>query len=252
LEIESEIGNRSPEKLRQSGALFIPEGWANAAVIEASIAAGMVRSGLGSFRELALAAGVSERALRRLRRGELAGLRLEILERVGSVLGLDWRLWLGPIATPIPSEPIAIQPADNRANLRTQMEQLRQEYVRLETRLTGDADRVRLEVQRSALTLLEPWLKNWPKVIYAVETSRPDLPLAQVVGLLGPIDRLLESWDLSRIGAIGDVIAFDPTKHVAIAGSPNLNDLVIVQRPGYRQGNLLLARAEVTSATPSP
>jgi transcriptional regulator with XRE-family HTH domain len=243
LEIESEIGNRSPEKLRQSGALFMPEGWANAAVIEESIAAGMVRSGLGSFRELALAAGVSERALRRLRRGELAGLRLEILERVGSVLGLDWRLWLGPIADPMTADP---------TELLRQIELLRQEYGRLELRLAGEADRVRLEVQRSALTLLEPWLKNWPKVIYAVETSRPELPLAQVLGLLGPIDRLLESWDLIRIGAIGDVIAFDPTKHVAIEGSPNLNDLVIVRRPGYRQGELLLARAEVTSAMPSP
>lgn len=249
---ESEIGDRSSERLRQSGAISVPEGWANAAVIEASIAAGMVRLGLGSFRELALAAGVSERALRRLRRGELSGLRLEILERVGSVLGLDWRLWLGPIATPIPSEPIAIQPADNRTEFLAQIEQLRQEYGRLETRLTGDADRVRLEVQRSALTLLEPWLKNWPKVIYAVETSRPELPLAQVLGLLGPIDRLLESWDLIRIGAIGDVIAFDSTKHVAIEGSPNLDDLVIVRRPGYCQGGLLLARAEVASATPSP
>jgi hypothetical protein len=123
--------------------------------------------------------------------------------------------------------------------------QLQAEYRRLEQRLVQDAARVQLDVQRSALTLLEPWLKTWPKVLQAVGTSRPDLPVAQVLGLLGPIDRLLDSWDLTWIGAIGETIAFDPTEHVAIEGTATLGDPVVVRRPGYRQGDVLLARAEV-------
>jgi transcriptional regulator with XRE-family HTH domain len=196
---------------------------------EALIAAAMARSGFTQFRALAQAAAISDHQLRQIRRGQVAQLRLATIQRVAAVLDLDWRL----LADPLNSRPTP----DNS--------QLQAEYRRLEQRLAQDSARVQLEVQRSALTLLEPWLKNWPKVVQAIGTSRPDLPLAQVLGLLGPIDRLLESWDLRWIGAIGETIAFDPTAHVAIEGAPSPGDSVVVRRPGYRQGDVLLARAEV-------
>jgi transcriptional regulator with XRE-family HTH domain len=198
---------------------------------EALIAAAMARSGFTQFRALAQAAAISDHQLRQLRRGQVAPLRLGTIQRVATVLDLDWRLLAAPLtARPTP---------DNR--------QLQAEYRRLEQRLAQNAAQVQLDVQRSALNILEPWLKNWPKVIQAVGTSRPDLPIAQVLGLLGPIDRLLDSWDLAWIGAIGETIAFDPTEHVAIEGSPSPGDSVVVRRPGYRQGDVLLARAEVTA-----
>jgi transcriptional regulator with XRE-family HTH domain len=204
-----------------------------AAKNEALISAAMGRSGFTQFRALAQAAQVSDRQLRQLRRGQIAQLRLGTIQRVATVLGLDWHVLADSESNDI--EP-PMPPTDH---------QVQQEYRRLEQRLAQESARIQLEVQRSALTLLEPWLKNWPKVLQAVETSRPELPLAQVLGLLSPIDRLLESWDLHRIGAIGELIAFDPTLHVPIDGSPTIGDMVLIRRPGYRQGEVLLARAEV-------
>jgi transcriptional regulator with XRE-family HTH domain len=205
---------------------------------EALIAAAMARSGLKQFRDLAQAAATSEHQLRQLRRGQVAQLRVGTIQRVAAVLDLDWRLLADPLngQGPTPQAP-TIQ--DSR--------QLQAEYKQLEQRLAQNSARVQLEVQRSALNILEPWLKNWPKVLQAVGTSRPELPVAQVLGLLSPIDRLLDAWDLAWIGAIGETIAFDPTEHVAIEGTATLGDPVMVRRPGYRQGDVLLARAEVAA-----
>ncbi len=200
----------------------------------------MGRSGFTQFRALAQAAGISDVQLRQLRRGQVAHLRLGTIQRVATVLDLDWRL----LAESSSQDP---DPSTHPQNSNSNSSQLEAEYRRLEQRLAQESARVQLETQRSALTLLEPWLKNWPKVLQAIETNRPDLPLAQVLGLLGPIDRLLESWDLRRIGVIGETIAFDPTEQIAIEGSPHIGDLVIVRRPGYRQGDVLLARAEVAT-----
>jgi transcriptional regulator with XRE-family HTH domain len=205
---------------------------------EALIAAAMARSGFAHFRTLAQAAAISDHQLRQIRRGQVAQLRLATIQRVAAVLDLDWHLLADPPNSPEPTPPTNSE--------------LQSEYRRLEQRSAQDSARVQLEVQRSALTILEPWLKNWPKVIQAVKTSRPELPVAQVLGLLGPIDRLLDSWDLSWIGAIGETIAFDPTEHVAIEGIPNIGDPVMVRRPGYRQGDVLLARAEVAAEVAGP
>lgn len=199
---------------------------------ETVIAAAMARSGFTSFRALAKAAAVSEAQLRQLRRGDVAQLRLAAVQRLASVLALDWRQLIG------------IDPKAQQST--AQVDQLRAEYGRLEQRMAAESDRVRLEVQRSALVILEPWLKNWPKVVHAVGSSRPELPLAQVLGLLAPIDQLLASWNLERMGTIGESIVFDPRWHIAIEGNPAPGDPVLVRRPGYRQGDVLLARAEVS------
>ena len=199
--------------------------------------------GFSSFKSLAQAAAVSEAQIRKLRRGELAQMRLETLQKLSQALQLSLPQILttfGNFAAPSSSE----------------AKDLQQEYDRLQAQLTQQKAELWQEFQRDSLQILESLLLQLPTAAHAVQQN-PQLPAAKLLPLLRPLDRLLETWGVAAIGPVGAEVAYDPQQHQLLAGMTKPGDLVRVRYTGYRQADRCLHRAKVSpieaiSASPAP
>ncbi|MEM8604496.1 MAG: nucleotide exchange factor GrpE [Cyanobacteria bacterium P01_H01_bin.121] len=206
--------------------------------------------GLSSYRQLAIAAQTSTWQVQQLRQGNITQMRLQILLQLANALQLDLATlcsWCG-IQTIQSRNPTQTQPLELAAIASDHVP--RSEYERLRQEVENQRDRLTLEFQRQSLYLLETWLKTWPKVVHAVHTDKPELPVLKVLALLSPLQKLLISWDVEPIGAIAEQIAFNPQEHTLIPGTAVSNAVqpgtpVEVVRPGYRHGSTLLHRADV-------
>jgi transcriptional regulator with XRE-family HTH domain len=211
-----------------------------------------------SFRALAQRAGVSEGQILQLRRGKIAQMRLEILQRLAISLGIDLAALLSlggiPLGHPASTRSAATgsghkdppadnAPADNASH--SENTALQQEYERLEQRLAQQETDLLQRFQQDSLYALEAWMKNWPRVVHAVQTDKPDLAAAKVLPLVKPLEQLLQSWGVEAIGCIGKPLPYDPQVHQLVQGNAEPGHDVLVIRPGYRQGQRLLHRAEV-------
>jgi len=198
----------------------------------------MQAQGLTSFRALALAAGISEGQILQFRRGKASQMRLAALQKLATALALSLieLLDLAGLQT-LNASPGRPTSASGR--------ELQAECKRLQQQLTEQEMELRQGFQQAALYQLETWMKNWPKVVHAVQTDRPDLAAAKVIPLLKPLEQLLQSWDVETIGCIGKPLPYDPQAHQLRQGQAQPGETVTVTRPGYRQGNRLLHRAEV-------
>jgi len=198
----------------------------------------MQAQGLTSFRALALAAGISEGQILQLRRGKASQMRLAALQKLATALALNLTELLD-LASIQKQPPSPERPASASGG------ELKAEYERLQQQLTEQEAELRQGFQQAALYQLETWMKNWPKVVHAVQTDRPDLAAAKVIPLLKPLEQLLKSWDVETIGCIGKPLPYDPQAHQLGQGQAQPGETVTVTRPGYRQGDRLLHRAEV-------
>jgi molecular chaperone GrpE (heat shock protein) len=71
------------------------------------------------------------------------------------------------------------------------------------------------------------------------------LPVLKILALLTPLQKLLTAWGVEPIGEIQAHVDYDPQQHKLVQGTAQPGDRVEVVRPGYRQGETLLHRAEV-------
>ncbi|MGA1601090.1 MAG: nucleotide exchange factor GrpE [Prochlorothrix sp.] len=229
------------------------------------------QQGLTSWRAVAERGQVSLRQVQHLRRGAVLEMRLAAVQRLAHALGLELGELLraaGAIALPADSpqpddcpphsamdgpeasagaapEPALAYPQHQTPDyVPTQAQAHPQpqapvnwqaECHRLQAQLDRQAEILTHSLQRQALTQLEPWLKNWPKVVHAATVTKPDLLAAKVLPLLAPLEGLLHSWGVEPIGAIGETLAYDPRHHTCVGPVPAEGDPVTVQRPGYRQ-----------------
>lgn len=197
-----------------------------------------------SFRALAQSAGISEGQILQFRRGNVLQMRLEMLQKLAGALQLSLPALLKIVgidtatiqSQAAPAESIAISPSDSA---------LQAEYDRLKQQLAQQETELRQRFQQESLYLLEAWMKNWPRVVHAVQTDKPDLAAAKILPLIKPLERLLQSWGVETIGCIGKPLPYDPQAHQLIQGQAQPGESVTVSRPGYRQENRLLHRAEV-------
>ncbi|HIK44161.1 MAG TPA: helix-turn-helix domain-containing protein [Leptolyngbyaceae cyanobacterium M65_K2018_010] len=197
----------------------------------------MQRAGLSSYRSLRRTAGISRRAIERLRLGQISYLRVETLLQLSRALQqppTDLILQFGDGADLAPLPPSeGIEP------------DLRREYDRLQQQLATQAQEVRQQVQREAITQLESWLWQWPTAVYAAQQNQ-SIPAARLIPLTKPLEDLLSRWDLVPIGAVGAEVAYDPQLHQPLEGMPEPGQLVRVRYVGYRHGERLLYRAKVS------
>ena len=190
---------------------------------------------ISSLRELAKRSGLSQYQINKIRRGEWDSLSLAGALRLAQVLQLsldDLLAWTD------------LKPPESQNDRSL-------DYQHLEHQLQHQATTLTTQLQRDALHQLESWLRNWPKVVYAIHHDKPDLLAAKILPLLRPLEILLQTWGVEPIGTIGDRLPYSPQEHLPLSPIETAGVLVEIQRPGYRhQGNLLF-RAEVKAIDPN-
>ncbi len=170
----------------------------------------MRAAGVSSFAALCKKTGVSEKALRRLRRLQLSQMQVVTLGKIAG--GLDLSL---ERLVQVFSEAGAEEAVDGAEMVRVQ-----------------------------ALQVLEPWLLQWSGAVYAAQQN-PLAPAVKLVPLMRPVEMLVESWGLGAIGSVGEVVDFDPLRHEGMEDGIGAGDRVKVVACGYSRGDRLLYRARV-------
>jgi DNA-binding Xre family transcriptional regulator len=200
----------------------------------------MQQVGVSSFKALSRVADVSEKQVRRLRRGELDQMRWSTLLKLSQALQIPVTQLVAAL-TQTESEPPAEQPdaQPDRA-----LAELRQEYDRLQTQLTQQKQELWQEFQQSSLQILESLLLQLPTAAYAAQQN-PQAPAVKLLPLLRPIDRLLQEWGIEQVAPVGAEIAYDPQQQQLMKGTAAVGDRVRVTHTGYRQGDRLLYRLKV-------
>ena len=204
--------------------------------------------GIPSFRQLAKRCGVSRYCIEKLRKGKTATFSVTIAARIAAGLHLslmDLLSWAGDIEPPVTS----VFPASPQLDY--QQPDYQREYEHLRTQFLTQRDLLQAEFQKEAIDRLESWLRNWPKVVYAVTHDKPDLLASKVLPLLRPLDALLQDWGVEPIGRLGDRVPYNPHHHQLITHSDSLlpETIVEIQRPGYLHQGKLIFRAEVSLLT---
>jgi DNA-binding Xre family transcriptional regulator len=193
----------------------------------------MQRVGISSFKALSKKAGVSERQIRYLRRGQVSQMRLETLLKMSQALQLsvsDLLATFGEIKPDAETDSPAA---------------LKQEYQRMQEKLRQQRETFRQEFEQSSLQVLESWLLQWPTAAYAAQQN-PQLPAVRLLPLLRPMQQLLQQWGVEAIASVGEEVAYDPRWHQLMEGTATAGDRVKVRYTGYRQGDKLLYRAKVS------
>jgi DNA-binding Xre family transcriptional regulator len=175
----------------------------------------MAQVGISSFKQLSQQAGVSEKQIRRLRQGKIKQMRVEVLLSLAAVLSVS----LNELVESFSSETVTRDASPTEASLREQF-------------------------QRESLQIIEAWLLQWPTALSAI-AQNPDLPAQRVIKLLNPLEKLLQSWGVVRIGEVGEELPYNPGQHQLLSGNAQPGETVRVRYVGYQHGEKLLYRAQV-------
>jgi len=163
-----------------------------------------------NFKQLSQQAGVSQKQILNLRRGKVKSMRVGVLLALGSVLGISV------------AELITLFSGETASSETSSREQF----------------------QRESLQTIESWLLQWPTAVSAI-AQNPDLPAQRIIKLLNPLEKLLQSWGVERIGQVGEEVSYNPQQHQLLSGNVPPETTVRVRYVGYRHGDKLLYRAKV-------
>lgn len=193
---------------------------------------------ISSFKALARAAGVSERQILRLRRGDIEQMRVDTLIKLAEALQM-------PLADLITSfSEIKYPTTSSKANDKT-IATLKQEYQRLQLQLGQQRQTLLQEFQSSSLQILESWLVQWPTAAYKAQEN-PQISATKLLPLMRPLQQLLQQWGVEAIAPVGAKVPYNPQLHQLLAGDTLPGKEVLVRYTGYLQGDRLLYRAKVS------
>ena len=190
--------------------------------------------GVSSFKALSQKAGVSERQIKRLRRGEVMQMQVETILKLSSTLQMPVKEFLAAFSA---SQFQFTELSDKSAALE-------QEYQRLQKQLAEQKLTLEQEFQQKSLQTLESWLIFWPTAAYKAQQN-PEAPAVKLLPLLRPVEQLLREWGVVAIASVDAELPFDPQQHQLMEGTAQPGDAVKVTHIGYRQGDKLLYRAKV-------
>jgi DNA-binding Xre family transcriptional regulator len=210
----------------------------------------MQQVGISSYTGLSQAAGISEKQLRTLRRGQIDQLRLGIVQKIAQALHLSLAdllatfspeaLFPSPLSpSPLPPSPLPPSP------LSPYLADLQQECDRLHIQLAAQKQQLQQEFQQDSLQILESLILQLPTAAYAAQNNL-QAPAIKLLPLLRPIDALLQDWGVSAIAPVGAELPYSPQHHQLLEGTANPGDLVKIRYTGYQQGAKLLYRAKVS------
>ena len=188
----------------------------------------MQAAGLGSYRALARAAGVSRGMVDHLRQGQVGRLPVQTLLHLSQALQVPATDLMAQFGAPVDLSPSPVQVSSLPSP-------------------DPDGDR-RRQFQAEALACLEPWLRQWPTAVAAAQ-RQPDLPASRLLPLTHPWQELLQRWGVTAIGEVGAELPYDPQVHQPLQGNITPGQRVRVRYLGYRQGDRLLYRAQVSPAS---
>ena len=196
--------------------------------------------GISSFKALSKTSGVSEKQLRRLRKGEVEQLRVENLLKLSQVLQVSVSELLATFSSVEANKPWLPQQETESLTV------LKQEYQRLQQQLENQRDTLKQEFQQSSLQILESWLVQWPTAAYAAGQNQ-QLPAVRLLPLVRPVEQLMQEWGVEAIASVGSEIPYDPQWHQLMEGIAQVGELVKVRYTGYRlRDSKLLHRAKVS------
>jgi len=201
----------------------------------------MQQVNLSSYKALSQAASVSEKQVRNLRQGKLQTMRVETLIKLSETLQVSVLELISIFVEEVKID--QQEPVRTKVNVN----ELWQEYDRLQTQLTQQREELWQEFQQASLQTLESLLLQLPTAAYAAQQN-PQAPAVKLLPLLRPIDALLQQWGVEAISAVGAEVPYDPQQHQLMEGSATLGEKVRVRYTGYRQGEKLLYRAKVSLA----
>lgn len=204
--------------------------------------------GLTSFQALGQAAGISGRQITLLRQGKVTQMRLDVLLNLSQTLqkSIDQLIVIfSPQSGELDLDWAATPASFSASGPESELQQVRQEYQRLQTQLEQQRTILQQEFQQASLQVLESWLLQFPTAAYAAQQN-PQVPANRLLPLMRPIDQLLKDWGVEILAPIGTELPYDPHCHQLMEGTANPGDPIKVRYAGYRQGDKLLYRAKVS------
>lgn len=170
----------------------------------------MVEAGISNFKQLSQQSGVSQKQILRLRQGKVKQMRVEVLLALTTVFSLRVDELISLFSHPTPNAELS------------QREQF----------------------QRESLQQIESWLLQWPTAVHSIENN-PNLSAQRVIKLLNPIEKLIASWGVTKIGQVGETVNYNPQQHQLLSGNAQPGEAVKVRYVGYKHGEKLLYRSKV-------
>jgi len=201
----------------------------------------MQQVGVSSFKALARFAGVSERQLMRLRRGEVQQMRVDTLLKLSQALQVP----LTELVVTFSSMKLGGEKVMPSQESTQAIAELKREYQRLQVQLEGQRQSIWQEFQQSSLQVLESWLLQWPTAAHKAQENH-QLPAVRLLPLLRPMEQLLQQWGVEAIAPVGAELPYNPQLHQLLEGTAQPGEKVKVRYTGYRQGEKLLYRAKVS------
>ncbi|MCC5638818.1 nucleotide exchange factor GrpE [Nostoc sp. CHAB 5844] len=198
--------------------------------------------GITSFKALSKAAGISERQILRLRRGEVEQMRVDVLLKLSSVLQMS----LSELVTTFSSLELSKANEACTQQMLQEIAGLKKEYQRSQFQIEQQRELLLQEFQQSSLQLLESLLLQFPAAAQKAREN-PQLEAVKIIPLVeNPLKKILQAWGVEAIAPVGVEIPYDPQLHQLIAGTAQPGELVKVRYSGYLQGDKLLYRAKVS------
>ncbi|MBE9004453.1 nucleotide exchange factor GrpE [Fortiea sp. LEGE XX443] len=195
-----------------------------------------------SFKALSKAAGVSERQILRLRRGEVEQMRVDVLLKLSSVLQIS----LSELVTTFSSLKLSRDNEVSTQQMLQEIADLKTEYQRSQLKIEQQRELLLQEFQQSSLQLLESLLLQFPTAAQKAREN-PQLEAVKIVPLVeNPLQKLLQAWGVEAIAPVGAEIPYNPQQHQLITGDAQPGESVKVRYIGYLQGDKLLYRAKVS------
>jgi molecular chaperone GrpE (heat shock protein) len=192
----------------------------------------MQKVGISSLRELYRSTGVSAHTINKLRSGNINTIRWESIVKISQTFQISIDEFTSIFGDRDPRSP-------DRS-----IEILQQEYQQLQQQFQQQRETLQSEFQFQSLQAIESFLTYFPTAKQAA-SNNPDFPASKIFPLVGSIDRLIQSWGVTVIGAVGGKVNYDPRWHQLVAVTANPGELVTVRYVGYRQGEKLIFRAKV-------
>lgn len=194
----------------------------------------IAEAGIADLQELSKVAGVSQLQLIRLSRGLIEKMQLETLLKIA--IGLKM---------PLNDLLVRFLPDGSFGEPATEVENLKQEYRRLEGEVERQKAELKLKFEYGSIQKLESWLLQWP-VAAAAAKNNSQLSASKILPLVKPVENLIREWGVEAIGAVGETTTYDPKVHQLIEGAAEPGAAVKIRYLGYRHRDRLLYRAKVS------
>ncbi|MEP0916308.1 molecular chaperone GrpE [Leptolyngbya sp. DQ-M1] len=137
-----------------------------------------------------------------------------------------------------------------KAALEAQIEELKQQCVRLRSQLEIQSVQTQQDSKTKAFEQIQSLLTQYPSVRQITET-KPDLPARNLVGMFTALDNLIQFWGYQTIGKPWEQVEFDPQLHQGDVADLAPGELVYVRFVGYRSSSQILVPAKVSRTLPA-